>query len=80
VIVVPENHGVVTALPQAIEDAVEVVAGIAHRLQGQAEMPADRAHQLDIEAAGRSVFDEIERRIGIGGRDDQSPRMQRRAM
>jgi hypothetical protein len=40
----PRDHGVTAAFRQPIEDAVEVVAGVAHRLQGQPELGADCPH------------------------------------
>jgi hypothetical protein len=68
------DDGVVAAFCKAVEDAVEVITRIPHRLQGETELRANRAHQLDIEAGRRSVLDEIKRRIGIGGRNDQASR------
>jgi hypothetical protein len=65
------DDGVVAAFCQAVEDAVEVIARIPHRLQGEAKLRTNRAHQLNVEAGRRSVLDEIKGRIGIGGRDDQ---------
>ena len=47
------DHRVAAPLRQAVEDAVEVVARIRHRLQRQPERRANRAHQLDVEAARR---------------------------
>ena len=67
----------VDALREAVENPVEVAARVPHRLQGEAELRTNRAHQFDVETARRPVLDEIEGRVGIGRRDDQASRSQR---
>src|SRR5262249_40759216 len=71
------NDRVVAAVGETIEDPVEVVARVARRLQGEAELRTSRPHQFDVETARRPVVDEVEGRIRIGRGDDQRPRSQR---
>src|SRR5262249_56155173 len=59
---------VVAALREAVEDAVEVAGRVPHRLQGEAELRTNRAHQFDVETARRAVLDEIEGRVGLARR------------
>jgi hypothetical protein len=73
----PGDDGIVATRCETVENSVEVGARIPHRLQDKPELRANRAHQLDVEAARRAALDDIEGRIGIGRRHGQSPRNQR---
>jgi hypothetical protein len=50
----------------AVEDAVEVIAGVFDQLPGQTENLADLLHELGIEAGVRAVDLDFERRVGKG--------------